>query len=58
MIKKTNDVYRDIIIWEVIAMETAKTFEYGRSQAVRLPKSIHFNADEATVMCFLRKNIF
>lgn len=27
-------------------METAKVFENGRSQAVRLPKKYRFNSDE------------
>lgn len=30
-------------------METAKIFENGRSQAVRLPKKFCFNTDEAVV---------
>lgn len=30
-------------------METAKVFENGRSQAVRLPKKYRFNADEVVV---------
>lgn len=30
-------------------METAKIFENGRSQAVRLPKKFRFNADEVIV---------
>ncbi len=49
MIKKTDDVYRDIIIGEVFAAETAKIFEYGRNQAVRLPKKFRFNVDEVVV---------
>lgn len=34
---------------EVTAMETAKVFENGRSQAVRLPKKFRFNVDEVVV---------
>ena len=30
-------------------METAKIFENGRSQAVRLPKQFRFQADEVVV---------
>ena len=30
-------------------METAKIFENGRSQAVRLPKKFRFNTDEVTL---------
>lgn len=30
-------------------METAKIFENGKNQAVRLPKKFHFNADEVVV---------
>lgn len=30
-------------------METAKVFENGRSQAVRLPKKFRFNAEEVIV---------
>ena len=30
-------------------METAKVFENGRSQAVRLPKKFRFNVDEVVV---------
>lgn len=30
-------------------METAKVFENGRSQAVRLPKKYRFNVDEVVV---------
>ena len=33
----------------VITMETAKIFENGRSQAVRLPKKFRFNTDEVIV---------
>ena len=31
------------------SMETAKIFENGRSQAVRLPKKFRFNTDEVIV---------
>lgn len=34
---------------EVTIMETAKIFENGRSQAVRLPKKFRFNAEEVVV---------
>ena len=30
-------------------MDTAKIFENGRSQAVRLPQKYRFNADEAVI---------
>ena len=30
-------------------METAKIFETGRSQAVRLPKKFRFNAEEGVI---------
>ena len=30
-------------------MQTAKIFETGRSQAVRLPKKFRFNADEVVI---------
>ena len=30
-------------------METAKIFENGRSQAVRLPKKFRFNTDEVVI---------
>ena len=30
-------------------METAKVFENGRSQAIRLPKKFRFDADEVVV---------
>ncbi len=30
-------------------METAKVFETGRSQAVRLPKKFRFNVDEVVI---------
>ena len=34
---------------ELIIMMTAKVFENGRSQAVRLPKECRFNTDEVAV---------
>ena len=34
---------------EVVAMDTAKVFENGRSQAVRLPKKFRFHVDEVIV---------
>ena len=34
---------------EVICMTTAKLFENGRSQAVRLPKEFRFNGDEVII---------
>ncbi|MEZ3418876.1 MAG: antitoxin [Bacteroidales bacterium] len=34
---------------EVVVMDTAKVFENGRSQAVRLPKKFRFNVDEVIV---------
>ena len=34
---------------EVYTMMTAKVFENGRSQAVRLPKECRFNTDEVAV---------
>lgn len=34
---------------EVAAMETAKIFENGRSQAVRLPKKFRFDVEEVVV---------
>ena len=37
------------LILEVIIMETAKVFENGRSQAVRLPKKYRFNSDEVYI---------
>ena len=40
---------RYILNWEVTVMETAKIFENGRSQAVRLPKKFRFNTDEVIV---------
>ena len=38
-----------ILFREVITIETAKIFENGRSQAVRLPKKFRFNTDEVIV---------
>lgn len=37
------------MIMEVTVMDTAKIFENGRSQAVRLPKKFRFNVDEVVV---------
>ena len=37
------------IIVEVITVDTAKVFETGRSQAVRLPKKFRFSVDEVAV---------
>lgn len=34
---------------EVMCMTTAKLFENGRSQAVRLPKEYRFNGDEVII---------
>ncbi len=34
---------------KVIAMMTAKVFENGRSQAVRLPKEYRFSSDEVMI---------
>lgn len=34
---------------ELVALMTAKVFENGRSQAVRLPKEYRFNTDEVAV---------
>ena len=34
---------------EVITVDTAKVFETGRSQAVRLPKKFRFHVDEVAV---------
>ena len=34
---------------EVSLMETAKVFENGRSQAIRLPKKFRFTGDEVVV---------
>lgn len=33
-------------------METARVFQTGRSQAVRLPKAFRFNADTVAVKAF------
>lgn len=33
-------------------METAKVFQTGRSQAVRLPKAFRFNSDEVVIKRF------
>ena len=38
-----------LYIKEATGMETAKIFENGRSQAVRLPKKFRFDADEVVV---------
>lgn len=38
-----------IIYQEVTAMETAKIFENGKSQAVRLPKKFRFDVDEVVI---------
>ena len=35
--------------WKVIIMMTAKVFENGRSQAIRLPKECRFTSDEVMV---------
>ena len=35
---------------EVIVMLTAKIFENGRSQAVRLPKEYRFKEDEVAII--------
>ena len=40
----TNDKRKELII-----MMTAKVFENGRSQAVRLPKECRFDTDEVAV---------
>ena len=40
----TNDIRKELII-----MMTAKVFENGRSQAVRLPKECRFDTDEVAV---------
>ena len=37
------------IMWEVFRMETAKLFENGRSQAVRLPKKFRFSGEEVYI---------
>ncbi len=42
-------VYTIDIRKELIIMMTAKVFENGRSQAVRLPKECRFNTDEVAV---------
>jgi antitoxin VapB len=42
-------IYTDNIEKEMIFMMTAKVFENGRSQAVRLPKECRFNTDEVAV---------
>jgi len=42
-------VYTNSIRKELIIMMTAKVFENGRSQAVRLPKECRFNTDEVAV---------
>lgn len=45
-----NDIYLDIYFcWAVTAMETAKIFENGGSQAVRLRKKFRFNVGEVIV---------
>lgn len=42
-----KDTYQMVII-----METAKIFQTGRSQAVRLPKAFRFNSDEVVIKRF------
>ena len=42
-------IYTNSIRKELIIMMTAKVFENGRSQAVRLPKECRFNTDEVAV---------
>ena len=42
-------VYIDGNRKEMVTMMTAKVFENGRSQAVRLPKECRFNSDEVAV---------
>ncbi len=42
-------VYTIVVRKELIHMMTAKVFENGRSQAVRLPKECRFNTDEVAV---------
>lgn len=42
-------VYTDSNRKEMVTMMTAKVFENGRSQAVRLPKECRFNTDEVAV---------
>lgn len=47
-----NDIYHDIYLLaerQVFIMMTAKVFENGRSQAVRLPKEYRFTTDEVAV---------
>lgn len=36
----------------VLAMEIAKIFQTGRSQAVRLPKAFRFNSEEVAIKRF------
>lgn len=45
----TRDIYYGIYYVGVFVMETAKIFENGRSQAVRLPKKFRFDTDEVVV---------
>ena len=50
--KRLDEIY--ILIYtswqkEVQVMMTAKLFENGRSQAVRLPKECRFNGDEVSI---------
>ena len=42
-------VYTNGVRKELINMMTAKVFENGRSQAVRLPKECRFHTDEVAV---------
>ena len=44
----TNDMYQ-INLKTGIAMDTAKIFQTGRSQAVRLPKEYRFNGKEVVI---------
>jgi antitoxin VapB len=44
----TNDMYQ-IQLKTGISMDTAKIFQTGRSQAVRLPKEYRFNAKEVLI---------
>jgi len=44
----TNDIYQ-INLKTGIAMDTAKIFQTGRSQAVRLPKEYRFNGKEVAI---------
>ncbi len=44
----TNDMYQ-IDLKTGIAMDTAKIFQTGRSQAVRLPKEYRFNGKEVVI---------